>query len=637
MWLPPVVAVALAVIVGGLGISGSSVGVYADANRGADDGVVVGEPRPIRSDEWLVRTPWMLARAAHDFSDELRGGVGRHDMSVTDVPGGPADVLLRPTFLPYQFLSAERAFAVEWWLLAAVLFGGMYALVAELTRRVGIAIAAALLVVLSPATQWWSNPTPFTTVGYGTAATAVLLVACRASTRRRRILLSAAAGWAATAFAAALYPPWQIGVAVVVLPLAASALTSTWRQQADGRRAWRAMAELLVPGAVVLALLFGSFVFANRSAFETVSDTVYPGERIAESGGGLPLVRILGAPFDYAAAGPTTATVNGTNQSENAGGLALALPVAVAAYGIAAGGGLRRISVPLLCVLGSSLVLGAWMLLPLPDWVGTVTLLGRVPPVRMLLPLTVAGALAAALMAQRASTEPPAPLVRWTSVAVFAGACLWAADTYTVDGVAIVMTTAAAVAAPVVAGVALLLSRRAAAGMAVLAAFTAVQAANIQPLQRGLAPIMDNQLARVASDIEAEDGGGGWVAFDVGATVRGTLVATGADVVSGVSFYPDEQAWSRLDPDGEYEDVWNRYAHVFFTVAPPATEPVIELLQDDALVVHVDPCAEELRRLGVRYVVSTDGAASACGVDVATVTYQGTALTIERLTSGTSG
>ena len=637
LWLPPIAAVALACIVGGLGISGSSVGMYADTTtqRGAD-GLIRGHPRPIRSDEWAVRLPWVLAREAHGFADELAGGVGTHDMSVTDVPGTRWEVLLRPTFLPYHLLPASRAFAVEWWLLAAVLFTGVYALVAELTRRPAVAAVAGLLVVLSPAAQWWSNPTPFTTVGYGTGAVALLLVACRARTRRGRRGASALAGWVTAAFAATLYPPWQVGVALVVSPLIAAALVSCWRLQPDRRHARQALAGIVAPGAVVFVTLLGSFVFVNRSAFEIVAETVYPGERSAESGGGVPLVQVLGAPFDYAAERSTPAVVNGTNQSENAGGLALVMPVAVAVYGMAAGGRLRRpLGVPLLCVLGSSAFVLAWMLLPLPDWVGAITFLGMVPPSRLLLPLTLAGALAAALLSDvLAASEPPTRLVRWTSVGVFVAASLWAADNYTVDGVAIVMTTAAVAVVPLAFGVALLLGRRPAVGMALLAAFTAVQAANINPLQRDLAPILDNPLARAATRIEESDGGRGWVSFDLPATVRGTLVATGADVVSGVSFYPDRQAWSVLDPTGQYESVWNRYAHAVFTVGAPDTAPTIELLQRDALLVRVDPCAPELRRLGVRYVVSAAGAADACAVDVASVTYQGAPVTIQRLRGG---
>jgi hypothetical protein len=635
-WLPPLVCVALAVVAGALGIHGSSLGVYADGYPQREvDGLLVGEPRPIRSDEWLVRTPWVIAKAERGFPDELPGGVGTHDLSLTDVPGRPWEVLVRPTHVPYYVTRIDIAFALEWWATFSVAFCGVYALVTRLTRRPAVAAGTALLVVLSPALQWWTNPTPFTTVGYGTGAVALLITAAAATSSRRRIFASVAAGWATAAFAATLYPPWQVGVAITVLPLAAIALVDCWRAQPTSGDAIRRLAQVTLPAAVVFAALFGSFVYANSTTIAAVADTVYPGGRTSESGGGVPLVHIFGAPFDYAAERDTTTVVNGTNQSENATGLALVFPVSVAAYGLAAAGQLRlRQALPLLCVLGSSALLLAWMLLPVPDAFASVTPLGRVQPPRLLLPLALASALAAGLACSTIGDgRPVRPLIRWTSVGVFAAASLWAADTYRVEGVALVMTHAALVAVPVIAGVALLLGRRPALGLALLTAFTAVQAANINPLQRGLDPILDNPVARAVRAVSDGDDAG-WAVFEHGDVVKGTLIASGVDVVSGVAFYPDRSAWDLLDPDGAFEDHWNRYARVTFTVGGRGTPPVMEAPFADALIVRLDPCGDELRDLGVRYVVSASAVAEQCAVGSTTVTYQGAPVTIERLPSG---
>ena len=636
LWLPPLAAVVLAGVLGILGVSGSSIGVYDDdwPDRGRVDGLLLGDPRPIRSDEWLVRTPWVVAKAERGFPDELPGGVGRHDLSLTDVPGRPWEVLVRPTHAPYYLVPIDRAFAVEWWAVFAVLFCGVFALVATLTRRPGVAAITGLLVGFSPAVQWWTNPTPFTTIGYGTGAAALLIAAAHAVSWRKRVVASILAGWAAAAFGATLYPPWQVGVAIVVLPLVGAAIVSCWQAEASSREALRRVCGVVVPGAAVCVTLFGAFVLANWSTMTAVSETVYPGGRSSESGGGVSLVHLLSAPFDYAAERPTTNVVNGTNQSENASGLALGLPVALAAYGLAVARRLRLPeALPMLCVLGSSAVLLAWMLLPVPDAVASLTPLGRAQSQRFLLPFALAGALAAAFstIALRPAGEPLPRLVRWTSVGAFAAAVLWAGDNYRVEGVALVMTTATIVAVPIVAGVALLLGRRPAAGLVVLAAFTAVQAVNINPLQRGLGPIAENSLADVAASITARDGDGGWAVFELGDTVKGTLIAAGVDVVSGVSFYPDRTAWEALDPAGEYEDQWNRYARLTFTAAPPGAPPAFDVPFADALIVDVDPCGDGLRMLGVRYVVSSSGVASACAVRVRTLTYQGTPVIIERL------
>ncbi len=384
MWVAPVAAVCLVMLLGGLGVTSSSLGIYESGffagSRPA--GLIAGDVRPIRSDEWRFRTPWVLGRSERGLPDELPGGVGAHDLSVTDVPGEPWEALVRPASALYHLFPVRTAFAMEWWGLYAVLFCGIYALLAELTRRPALAAAGGALVVLSPTVQWWTGPNACASFGYSSGAIALFLAASRVRSARLQVALSALSGWAAAAWAAALYPPWQIGAAVVFVPLAVWGLVRRWRDHPAWHEALGALARAVAPAAAVALVLTGTFVLANREAFSIVADTVYPGQRVHESGGGVPLVILLGAPFDYAAQRLNTSLVNGTNQSENASGLALFIPVGFAAYGAAAARSLRRrpSTMPFLCLLASMGVLLTWMLVPVPAWLARVTPLTAAQP-----------------------------------------------------------------------------------------------------------------------------------------------------------------------------------------------------------------------------------------------------------------
>lgn len=617
------------VVLGLLGISGSSLGFYATANGAPEGqaGVMAGPSRPIRSDEWLVRTPWVLRQLQRDLPDQVAGGMGTHDATVLyDLPARDWEVLLRPQTVGYRFLDRERAFALEWWALSAVQLLGVYALLLVLTGRVAISALAASLLTLSPATQWWTTPATFTTVGYGCLATALVLAAYRVRTGRLRLALSVAGGLAFGAFLAALYPPWQIGTALVVVPVAVASIIPDLRSDAGRRRAIRSLAVVLPIALGVGGVLLGSFVLKHRDAVDAISSTVYPGHRTVSKGGGTPLRIVLGSAFDAFASDKPYSVVNDTNQSENSSALLLLLPVGAAALALASRRRLRgsRSVAPLVGALVVGGVILGWMLLPSPSAAGRFLMLTRVPPSRLLLPLGLVGVIALALVAshQRESGSYLTPWQLLACVGLFGGALAWGARTYTVDGVGIDMRRAGAFALVTVIGVGLSLSRRPVPGLVVLVLFSLWQASLINPVQHGMDALTKSPLRRaIDSVMRGAPADAGWLALSADATVTGTMTAAGVNNLSGVSPYPDRAAWRILDPGRASEDLWNRYAHVSFTVAPAGAQPTFTLPGLDQLSVAVDPCAPALRQLGVRFLVSQGLEIGTCVRQVARLPY----------------
>lgn len=635
--LPAVVAAAV-VVLGLLRVSGSSVGLYGTDNGAAEkeSGVLVGPPRPVRYDEWLVRTPWVFRQVVRGLPDSVPGALGRHDTDLLyDLPTQGLEVVLRPQTAVYRVLDGERAFAVEWWSLLALQLLGVYALLVTLTGRPGLSAVGASLLTLSPATQWWTTPATFTTVGWGCLATACALRGFRSGTGRRRIGWAAAAGAALAAFLAALYPPWQIGVALVLLPVGGAAMLAGMLDAGDRRAALRSLAATAAVSAAVAGAMFGPFVIAHRDAVGDLSDTVYPGHREAAEGGGTPVAVAFGSAFDSFVTDRPYRVANGTNQSENSSALPLLLPASGAVAALAA----RRrwtgspVAAPLAGCLVGGAVLTAWMLLPVPAAVGRWLLLTRVPGFRLLLPVALAGILALTLLAAHAS-QPGRRVPWWGAVggtALFAAALWWAASGYTVDGQPIDLAVAAVPVVVATVGVALAVSRRPLVGLAVLAALTLWQASLINPLQRGVEPLTGSALRQKVDELRRRASPeAGWIAFSADQTVRGTLTAAGVNNLAGVSPYPDRPAWRVLDPEGKAERDWNRYAHVSFDPGAPGAAPAFSLAAPDDLRVSVDPCAPALVRLGVRFVVTQGFELQGCGEPLARLPHRSTFLMVYR-------
>ena len=78
------------------------------------------------------------------------------------------------------------------------------------------------------------------------------------------------------------------------------------------------------------------------------------------------------------------------------------------------------------------------------------------------------------------------------------------------------------------------------------------------------------------------------------------LLANGVNVINSTHYYPDLKLWSKLDREGKYEDIYNRYAHIIIDITEEDTN--FELNQEDVVKVNVN--INELSKLDVRYILS---------------------------------
>jgi len=168
--------------------SGTSAGAMRLGQQGShDSSLVIGTPRPIRSDEWAVSTPLAVANSRNEFPRFAREGVGTHDLSVIlDVPNRHWSTLFKPFNLPFFLFDVERAVAARWWLLAWFLLVPSYGLFRVMTGRNGLSILFSLSLYLSPFFHWWYEPLTLATAGFAMAALAAFLAGLNSRSSFRR-------------------------------------------------------------------------------------------------------------------------------------------------------------------------------------------------------------------------------------------------------------------------------------------------------------------------------------------------------------------------------------------------------------------------------------------------------------------
>lgn len=597
-WLFPVVVLALLVVATALAVNGSSSGALFKYLYGTDPDprLLLGTPRAVRSDEWLVTTPVLLSQAAQGFpriNDALATGV---DVSlVYDVPYADWSVLLRPQHWGFAVLPLDHAFTLRWWLPTAVLLLALYALSLQLLpgRRL-LACALALGVVLAPYTQWWfSAAVPPLAWSAGSLAAFVWLLA--ATTRRQVVLRSAAFAYSLAALGVLVYPPYVVPCTLVVAAWGVGHLllvTPSWPR----RRLLPVLAGAGAAGTLAASLCL-AFVLSRRDVVVALQDTDYPGDRTQPSGG-FPAERLLYGHLtpnlqrpEANLPGPLEAL--GGNQSEASafvllGLLAVVLPVWLVVR--AARHGLR-VNPVLVALLGVAGLFLAHLLVPAASPLSRLLLLHLVTHERLHLGLGLVSTLlvlAAAWELERQGAHPQLlPAASWglavLVLLVTIGIRLQAQAPVAAGGLPVVVLCSVVVACLV----ALLVSGRVTAAAVGLAGFCAVAVVGVNPLYRGVFDVRDTPVGTAIAEAQRREPDGAWVS--TGGLVHNALVVgAGVPTFSGAFAYPVPGAWDELDPEGSARAVYNRYAHLVF--AEGQAGPALQNPQPDIVGIRFDAC-----------------------------------------------
>lgn len=630
-----VVAVLAAVL---LDVSGSSVGMWAQAlGNGTDAGTLLGVPRGVRSDEWLVSTPFALSQGHVGYaalSSLVRGTAT--DMTMTyGQPAWAIPTLFRPFLWGYLVLGGSCGLAFFWAARNAALLTVTFELARVVTRdRRALSLAVALVVAFSTQVQWWfavNSVVELLVFGQGLvlALRAYLRAASDGASAPCRWGLGALLAWMCGGYLFALYPAWQVSLFYVFAAMGVWVLVDWRRKVREGTARPVAASRLVVPVAcplLVVAALAGAALWLSRDMVAATAASVYPGTRF-ETGGHLGAL-----PFSYAqsllsAAGTPGSLWEGeaTNASEQATMVTLLpLPLVLGAWRA-----LRRRDALCRCLCVADLFLLAYGYLGFPAWLSRVTLMSNVPDYRLALALGLAnvvllarclacadepvandsaaggeGRLASRVgpssAGARAATSRPS--VGFAVLAFAAGACALAAARLVVrPSVPLVeraMLVALACAAALLLACRLVLGADVRRALLVASLLCLVPGGLfVNPVQHGVAALVESPQAQMVERVSDADPGL-WAAD---APVGGQLcAAVGAASLNSVNTYPDFARWHLIDPGGANEGAYNRYAHIYLALTYGPTTYAVP--QGDVL--RVDLNVDDLRRLGVRYFLS---------------------------------
>ncbi len=348
--------------------SPSSYGYFLRQVEPQNSGVVWGEPRPVRSDEWAVVTPLTQATVNNGFKRYNATSFYNEDLRINyGLPIYDWGMFFKPTMWGYLFLSPAKAYSLQWYLTFVLFVVGYFKLFKQIGIREELSIILSFSLFFTGATQfWWDEKGPvyafFPLITYFLISKVKIWV-------KLVMFYWLGVAWLITDF----YPPLVISLAFIGGLLFVANI-----------KLWCSIKNALL---LLITSIFtiGTALLYLKDYLINTSKTIYPGHR-SFSGGGVNWQEWSSQIFPFSTFNSHFETIYNINISEvGAIGFAFILILlvhldfsSVRKYDFKWGENRTLI----LLVLGLILT-NAWMVLPIPAWAGKALLWNNVHPNRM--------------------------------------------------------------------------------------------------------------------------------------------------------------------------------------------------------------------------------------------------------------
>jgi hypothetical protein len=587
-----VVAAALLLFLAIQQYHGSSIGMYNNIiqqNQGSEYVVpVLGEARGIRSDEWAVSTPWKLASACGEHPFGEYNYIMRATKTVNLGTSGLylSYASLANPFLIFIYVFGIAGFGAFWYSMLILCFMvsfEMCLIICE--RRKLFALTGAFLITFSAYFQWWSY---VLWVIYGQA----ILVCCyyffTTNKAWKRVLLSIGIGLSGTAYVCSLYPPWIVPAAYLLAGIFMWMLIENREYIKKFKfNEWSIFAIGIVFGISIILAYFT----ADKEYLEAVTQTVYPGARASQGGLSLPLI------FNYFKT-PLYPYINPTNASEGSTFLSM-YPIATV-MGLYIWFKSKKKDLLLTILLGYSVFLTLYVTVGIPMFIAKITLMSYSTAERAINILDFMQIYLLLMVMTRYENVPKMPVAAGIVISVGSVAlAVWFACNSEPGYIPIWYIVIASI---VFACICYCIISKVSEKMKSIICFTLISISIltglvVNPLQKGFDVIYSKPVAKEIMRIVEKDNTSKWIALDQ-LSLPGFLISCGAPTVNSVNNYPNLDLWAILDPEGKYNEVYNRYAHI--EVALTENESYPELVQADYIRLYLN--YQDLHRIGIKYI-----------------------------------
>lgn len=516
----------------------------------------------VRADEWQKSTPMAFSQEYNKtgkypyYSDTLRGC--KTDVFI--VYGQPVMnplIIFIPFHLGYLLFGSSRGLAFYWItrLVSLMLISIDFFMILS-NKNKSLALAGAILITFAPVVQWWFAINGFVEIIiYGELAIIILYQYLNNERKIIKLICTLGLVICAGGYVLSFYPAWQVPFVFVYLVLAIWVICTNYKH---------AKLSLHVDGSMILlfVVLMGTFFcylfMLSHDTIKAIMNTAYPGKRSIYGGGGimglfqwpgnifLPLINQNISVF--------------YNESEAAKffdfcpfGIILSVLLWVKTK--------RKdvFNILLLCV---NIVLVLYVCFAWPEWLARITLLSFSSTERTVIAIGYVNILL--LIKNLASLN--FSLKKSSIIAISAIATMFIVlGVYYSSGSYLQSIMFLVVTIVIALGSYLIMTQNYKGLLAYSITIVFGQGILVNPIQKGIDVIYDNPLTQAIYDV-ANSNDGVWITDNISTPLFNLPIIVGAPTINSINIYPNLDLWHKIDDKKEYEDIYNRQAHIGISI-----------------------------------------------------------------------
>ena len=581
-------------------ISGSSIGIWNEffGSTDIDDGVILGKSQGIRSDEWATFTifnfsqRYNISGAFEFFSDSIRA-------TKTDLfleYGGPVldvGIIYRIFQIGYILFGNSRGLAFFWNARFIMLTLITFELMMVITNKnKKLSILGTMLIAFAPIISWWFSINGLVEMLIAMQLAIVLLDKYMLETNfKKRILYLIGIAISAGTFLFAFYPSWEIPLAYVTAGLGIWIIIKNYKQCKINRK------DIISIGIVVtiFGVTVGFLLAKSWDTIQIILNTVYPGSRLET--GGKQIAKLFEYPINIFFNISSSQLL--TNKCEEAAFFDLfPLGLIFAIYVI-----FKQKKKDILLIILSilDLFMGIWMIFGFPKIIAQLTLLSNSQATRTFLAF---GLINIMMLIRALALFDKKVEIKKAVIIAIALASIVTALTYKYYSYYLhaYMVLTIFVMLTIVYYLIFRINRKVEMTLLLIIIFliSVVSSLIVNPVRIGNDVIYEQEILKDIKQVVNQDNEGKWIVEGLGYPYINIPIMVGAPTINCTNVYPDLERWELIDKNGDYEDIYNRYAHITIILNNEQTH--FELTAPDTYTVFLN--IEDLKLLDVEYILT---------------------------------
>ncbi|EMB65934.1 DUF7657 domain-containing protein [Streptococcus mutans] len=559
------------------------------------DGTIAGVPRMVRTDEWLVQTPYFISQAetGNKVKNPNYGLSGQNMIVSYNAPVKDISSIGKPFDWGFLLLGISRGLSWYWCfkVIALLLLAFEFSMILT-NKNQWLSLVGSFWITFTPAIQWWFMQHLGDVVFYSLLSMVSIYHYFQAKSKKQKFLFATLLTSSLIGFPLVLYPAFQVPFAYVIAVFFIIQLISTWKEKKLKKFDWLMMLAVVV----FTSLIVGITIFKSWDALKATLNTVYPGSRVS-TGGEYSLFSI--SDFFLSFVLPFKIP-KFSNQVELATGfhfifvILFSLPFVIKR---------EKIKENLFGIFLTfySLLLMFFAIIGVPKLLAKLTLFSFVISSRAWQAASIIGVFAsiwftAYLWRERIKDKRKKlylSLIAFSLIGLLTIFALQQSNFVGYMGTKYILMYVLFYTLLIITVV----WHRQKMFMGIMMSMVIIGGMTVNPLVQGTNVIEDKKISLKIKSLVKKDKDARWVS-------EGFLYnfpqMFGAKSINGVRFYPDEALMKALDPTNKMENYWNRYSHTQIDLTEDVTSMTNE--SPDNLIVHLNVSA--LKNLKVKYIIT---------------------------------